>query len=260
MFVSKHQNMKLSREYLLLVLAPLFCEYKLIETIAFSSDDTSHTCNVISTLQEILRDFKPNIVKMVYQKENQYQVIRDLWKSGHFVPVIMESIASNTHTRSNSNDLKQNYKTLTVFVMPNNDKKTTNQFLSVLAKRKERKYLNQFFIIVETVDGHDLTWLQLFFEQFWKKYILNVSLFLCNRTANHFTYNPFIENGKKVINVTMNSSINIPILLSQKMQNIYGHQLNITVIPVTNRIIINENSPFNYDGVDGNAAELVRYK
>lgn len=147
-------------------------------------------------------------------------------------------------------------KSVNVILLKNNIKPVVQNGLRIVRKTMEKKHLNKYIMLIETIVLSEVNWLEKLFETFWGKRIVNIIvMYHLNEMTNIFTYRPFTEHGFQITNITDLDDNN---LFAEKLYNLHGYNITSSMNNVLNLAeIVNGSDGVSFKGADANVAELL---
>lgn len=115
------------------------------------------------------------------------------------------------------------YKSVNLMLISDNYETTLENEIKIVRRKMERKCLSKYVVVIENYVFLEANWLNKLFVLFWSRYILDIIvMYHVEGVVNIFTYNPFMENGFQIQNVTLAEDGE---MFPQKARNLNGYNL-----------------------------------
>lgn len=210
----------------------------------------------LEVIQDILRYLNPNTVRIIMEREKNEIHTEFL----EFLNSIQWNFSITTETISNSSfeNTEQMYKSVSIYLLSDNENGTIDRFVTLINKRKKKKSLNTSVIIFQRIISNNSNWLRDLFTKLWSKNILKIFVLFYRQHLNIYTFDPFDESGLTVINATGSSNFK-DIVLIKRLKNLKGYKIPVGLFHLEDRALkyIDSKGKLKFSGIDGFTADLI---
>lgn len=233
--------------------------YYLLQSMAKAELNVFSLCAV----RHMILNENPSIIKVMYNKEFQSKStnVTNIFQYLFNMDGIPIEIKTYDETKSSQLNRAQNYSSITLLLMSDNNESTINATVSNVDGQKERKHLNKFIVLFDQVFNESVEWKKMMFQMFWGKKILEVIAVYTDDKGDHMTtYDPFSPNGIHNYDLKSNNEATT-YLHSTKPYNLNRFEINFVMTEWPLRVVKRtDNNRSGYVGIDGNLAQLVEEK
>lgn len=235
-----------------------------LETILYSSFFPKES---IQFTKELICNTSAHVIDIFYIKSSATtdHLLQLIYKECS-TPVILNN-AKETIPKPD-NETKLSSKVLII-----NSLDQVDTFMELINEYRFRKDRRKYFVVIELVrESNQEQWIYYLFAKFWRKQVLNVIVIFHKQSIQIYTYQLLADIGSPDANISkatamqeQNFNLNVinitdyptSNLFFNKLRNLQGRQLVVTMFPLVSRAIRNKDGTA-YTGIDGHVAELVR--
>lgn len=235
-----------------------------LETILYS---TFFPKESILFTKDIICNTSANVIDLFYLKTTTTtdHLMKLLFKDCD-TPILVNTVSEYLQ-------LPQNQTKLSNKVLLINSLDQVDAFMEIVFEYRFSKEKRKYFVIIEFVrESNQDQWLYYLFAKFWRKQVMNVVVIFYKQTLQIYTYQLLADNGNQNTNISVptamqeqNFNLNvinitdypIPKLFFNKLKNLQGRKLVVTMFPLISRAHPKKDGR-SYTGIDGHVAELVR--